>query len=270
MRLLHCVLTAALAVMLTGCYGRSDAEGPGTHDVPNANTGIASLVAMYRGQTATINEDITIAGRVTSSDRAGNFRYSFMVEQQGAAVEVLAHLTDLHNIYPVGSSVAIRLKGMAMGQRMGVVCLGMPAAEYDYYPVDYIWSRVELDSRIVRTHDPEPFGIPVCYVSMLGHGMCGRIVRVMSLRRVDDEPARDTSDVAGPPAWGGYTIFEDTSDEGGRRIAVYVSEYANFAGRQVPESVVSATGVLQYGRPTGAGEDMFILKPRDANDILPY
>ena len=270
MRLLRCVLTAALAVMLAGGCGRSGTEGQGTHDVPNANTGIAALVAMYRGQTVTISEDITIAGRVTSSDRAGNFRYSFMVEQDGAAVEVLAHLTDLHNIYPVGSSVAIRLKGMAMGQRMGVVCLGMPAAEYDYYPVDYVWSRVELDNRIVRTHDPEPFSIPVCYVPMLGRGMCGCTVRAMSLRRVDDGPSGDASGVVRPPVWGGYTIFEDTSDEGGGRIAVYVSEYANFAGRPVPESVISVTGVLQYGRPTGAGEDMFILKPRDAEDFLPY
>lgn len=270
MRILRAAVAAAAFVALCSCRGDFGVPAAGASDPENADITIGELKALYRGHTVTITEPLTIAGRVTSSDRAGNFRYSFMVEQDGAAVEVMARLTDLHNTYPTGSRVAVDLQGLAIGERMGVICVGMPAEEYDYYPVDYIWSRVELDRRISRTHDPEPFGIPGYYVSMLERGMCGRIVRVVSLQRaagVQDDEQSTTPSV--PPVWGGYTIFEDPSEEGGR-IAVYVSDYANFADRPVSESVTAVTGILQYGRPDGSAEDMFILKPRDEHDFLPY
>lgn len=260
MRLLRCVLTAALAVMLAGGCGRSGTEGQGTHDVPNANTGIAALVAMYRGQTVTISEDITIAGRVTSSDRAGNFRHSFTVEQDGSAVEIMVRLTDLHNIWPVGCRVAVHLQGLAMGESYGVKCIGRPPAAYGYLPVDYIGSRVEADRCISRTHDVEPFGIGAFTIESLHRGMCGRLVRVVSLRRIGDADER--------AVWGGYNIFEDTEEH--TRIAVYVRDYANFAAHEIPDSELAVTGILQYGRPDGACEDMFILKPRDEDDFLPY
>lgn len=256
MRLLRAITVAAL--LLTGCYDRFP-EPPATeYEAPNADITIAALTQMYRGSAVTITENLTIAGRVTSSDRAGNFYRSFTIEQDGAAVEIRAGQTDLHNFWPVGSGVAVRLQGLAMGESEGVKCLGLPAPEYSYLPVEYIPSRAELDARISRTHAPEPFGIPNFYVSMLDRRMCGRLVRVVSIARADD----DEGDV-----WEGFHRFADTGD--GAQIAVSVSSYADFARHPIADGgPVAITGILQYGRPDGAGGEMFILKPRDEEDFI--
>lgn len=266
MRLLRAIAIAAAVVSLpvgtAGCYDSFDRpaltdDDPGA--VPVANISIAQLIQLCRGETVAITEDLTIAGRVTSSDREGNFYRSFTVEQDGAAVEIMAALNDLHNIWPVGSSVAVRLQGLAMGENMGVKCIGVPAAGYEYLPVGYISSRVELDRIVFRTADPEPFGIPNMYATMLDRTMCGRLVRVVAVVRDDNPDAANE--------WEGIHLFAD--DEMGTTVAVSVSPYADFAHRTIPDAERYAiTGILQYGRPDGADHDMFVIKPRYESDIL--
>lgn len=278
MKLVRAAAAVAAAMMAAGCYDSfGGTAGTDFDDTEKAGITISSLTAMYRGSTVEITENLIISGRVTSSDRAGNFYRSMTVEQDGAAVEIMAGVTDLHNIWPVGSGVSVRLQGLALGENYGVKCIGMPPDEYSYLTVGYIPSRVELDSRITRTHGPEPFGIENFRAAMLDRTMCGRIVRVVSLAATD-EAAEDAADEAaeesvaagaGERTWGGYNVFEDRDD--GVRIAVYVSSYADFARQPVPQgAAVAVAGILQYGRPDGCDGDMFILKPRDEEDIMLY
>ena len=258
---------AAVGVVLAshGCREGFDPAAAGDAEPWQANIAIAELVDMYRGRPTVIGENLVICGRVTSSDRAGNFYRSLMVEQDGAAVEIRAALTDMYNIWPPGCRVAVRLQGLAMGEEEGVKCIGLPAARYSYNIVDYIPSRVELDRIIARSQAPEAFGIPNFYVSMLDRSMCGRLVRVVALIPSDYGPQTDGTD-GGVRQWGGVNYFED--DETGERIAVRVSDYADFARRRVPSCQIAMAGILQFGRPEGADEDMFILKPRDESDAL--
>ena len=253
-------LVAAVVTAVAACGGCGRFDAP-ADDLPAAECGnisIADLVAMYRGGAIEITENLIITGRVTSSDRAGNFYRSLMVEQDGAAVELRVALTEMHNIWPVGSGVAVRLQGLAMGGSMGVRCIGLPAEGYSYNTVDYIPSRVEADRIISRLHGPEPFGVRSLCADMLDVSMCGCLVRVTELTRAGDGSES--------PQWGGANIFVD--EVSGARIAVSVSDYADFANHQVPAGRVVVTGILQFGRPDGADEDMFILKPRYEEDIL--
>lgn len=268
MRLLQAAIAVAAALAAAGCYDSFGPLTPGHAPTVEANIAIGDLTAMYRGSTAVIGENLTIAGRVTSSDRAGNFLYSFVIEQDGAAVEIMARQTDLHNICPVGSSVAVRLQGLAMGERLGVKCIGTPPEEYDYYPVGYIMSREEFDRCVVLTGGPQPFAIPDTDIAALDRRMCGRIVRVTGLTRVAGVVGVVADDGTEKSVWSGYNIFADADAQ--NRIAVYVSSYADFAAHRPPSGRVAVAGILQYGRPEGAKEDMFILKPRDEADISAY
>ena len=63
-------------------------------------------------------------------------------------------------------------------------------------------------------------------------------------------------------AFRGYRRFEDAD---GNAIYTYVSDYADFAGEEIPESELSVCGILQYGNVTGKG-DRYIIKPRSADD----
>jgi hypothetical protein len=61
--------------------------------------------------------------------------------------------------------------------------------------------------------------------------------------------------------WNGYQIF---TDDNGQNIAVYTSEYADYAQKPLPSTSVSITGILQYGKVEG--EEYYIIKMRDEKD----
>ncbi|MCH5334557.1 MAG: hypothetical protein J1D86_01960 [Alistipes sp.] len=251
-------IVAIISAMLfaSGCYDSFDNPPVRDTDPENANITIAELNSLYRDGTVVITQELTIAGTVTSSDKAGNFRYSFTIEQDGAAVEILARQSDLHNIYPKGCRTAVRLRGLALGQTDGVKQIGMPPADYGYYPVDYIPSRQQLDLHISRSEGPGEPGPHACRPEELREDMCGRLVRITGLLHSPEEEAESIA---------GYTVF---NHDDGMRIAVYVRPYADFAEMPVPEGSTAVTGILLHGRV--AGEDMFIIKPRDERDFMSY
>ena len=91
-----------------------------------------------------IVQDIVVAGRVTTSDEAGNFFRSVVLQEDGTGVELMAGLDDLFRVYPPGCRIAVRLQGLAMCRRFGVVQIGtMPAA--GDYAVEAIGVRALLD-----------------------------------------------------------------------------------------------------------------------------
>lgn len=265
---------AAVAVAAAaGCYDSSEPPQKSITGTQRANISIAGLVSLYRGGTVTITENMIIEGRVTTSDRAGNFYRSFFVEQDSCAVEILAGLTDLHNVWPAGSRVSVRLQGLAMSESEGVKQIGLPAAEYQYGTLTAIPSREELDARIVRTDTPQPFGIANCYASMLRMEMCGRLMRVVSLVRTPEQASPDlvNRNATDPDddTWGGYHIFFDNEDS--TPVAVRVSDHADFASHPVllpDDKTFAVAGIVMYGRPEGADSEMFIIKPRNEEDVL--
>ncbi len=192
---------------------------------------------------------MVINGRVTSSDSAGNFRYSFMIEDSTGAVEIMARISDLHNTYPIGALLSVSLNGLAMGESLSVKQIGMPPAPYSYYPTEYITSLVELDSRIKRAYDGVKVNPMQCKLSALDRSLCGRLISVDNLRLAASSDGY----------WGGYDQFADSD---GNMIEVYVREFATFAGRAIPTEDLSITGILQYGKGA-TNDETFILKISD-------
>lgn len=247
-------ILTAVTILLAGCYDRFDTPPANNSPIDPATITIGDLNALYRNESITIESDMVIVGRVTSSDQAGNFHYSFMVEDSTGAVEVMAKVSDLHNTYPVGSLLSISLNGLALGESNSVKQIGMPPAAYSYYPTEYIPSMVELNKRIKRSFDGTQISPITYHIPSLDHSLCGRLVRINDLR------IHSESDMT----WGSDDIFIDSDDN---RIAVYVREYADFAGKPIPTTRVSITGILQYGRTT-TNEDLFIIKICDENDCV--
>ena len=217
---------------------------------------ISDVHKRYYGRTIIVDSDITIGGYVTSSDKAGNFYRTFTIGDAGGGAEIMAGLDDLHNIYPEGCFVCIRLRGCAVGESMGVMRIGLPAESYDWYDVDYFYSRVNLDKYIARGDVASKLPVRTVTIDELSVEMCGLPVCIENLVCADEEV--DT-------VWDGYKAFEDSD---GRRIYTYTGRYADFADRTVPSSAVAITGILQYGRINR--EDSFILKMRDHEDCFVY
>ena len=131
MRWLGIVAAAAVAA---GCYDSRFGQ-PGAEQVPWTPTEhIAALRERYAGETFEVTGDIVVEGVVTSDDTRGNFYRSLCIEEQGAAIEIMTGTDHLHNDYPRGCRIVLRLRQLAVGESRGVLQAGrMPAP--GYWPV---------------------------------------------------------------------------------------------------------------------------------------
>lgn len=81
------VVIALLALCGLSCGCRDRFDVPDTPaDVPAANITIASLHAFLHAETVVVREELTVGGTVVSSDEAGNF-YRTLVLDDGARAE---------------------------------------------------------------------------------------------------------------------------------------------------------------------------------------
>ena len=251
MRLSALVCLAALT--LAGCYD-SSFDGPRRDAEPQpATTDIGTLCALFAGTTTPVTGDISVAGRITANDHGGNFYRTLCIEHEGAGMELRAAVEQLGNDFPVGCSVTLRLKGLALGRYYGVLQAGTMPAAGSGYATDCIPSKAALDLALVRNGTQlDPIEPPIVRLAELTPARCGTLVRVEGLRYAPEEVA--------PATWSGYTRF---ADDAGAELYVYVSPYADFADEEVPVDRRSLTGILQYD---DRGKGRFLLKPRNEND----
>ena len=128
----RCAIAAAM-LLAAGCYDAPYEEPDEGAQPPRHTETIATLRKRYPGKTLLLEGDIIVEGIVTSSDEGRNFYRSFCIEEEGAGIEIMAGIDQLHNDYPVGCRVSLSLKGMALGESRGVLQIGrMPAPESGY------------------------------------------------------------------------------------------------------------------------------------------
>lgn len=248
---------AALTALLpTGCYDSSFGEPAAGGPERTVNETIAGLRARFAGSPFRVTADLTVAGTVTTSDRAENFYRTLCIEDAGASLEVMAGIDHLHNDFPIGCRVTLRLTGLTVAESRGVLQVGRPPAPGSGYATDYIGSQPALAAALVRSGEtlrvPEPMRLTV---AGLEPALCGRLVRIDGLRYTPE----DLTD----PTWAGYKRFTDAD---GRVVWTFVRTYARFAGEETPSGTVSLTGILQYDE---AGDGRYLIKLRDENDCLP-
>lgn len=241
-------ICALLCVASVGCHNFD--EPAREESLPEApNIAISDLHEMICARTVIIDQDIVIGGYVTSSDEASNFYRTLTIEDSSGGAEIMVGLYDIHNIYPKDYYLTISLKGCAVGEHFGIMQVGLPAAEYSYYSTDYFSSRVVVDKHIKRYDKRSSISPMPLSVGELKMSDCGRLVNISNLAAESDG------------VWSGYTIF---SDKSGGKVAIYTSEYADYAQNPLPAGRVSVTGVLQYGKVDG--QECFIIKMRDEED----
>ena len=261
-RIVKYILNLCAAVLLCGCYNYTGLPERESSELA-ANMTLAELRGRWRGETFDVVEPIVVGGVVTSSDAAGNFYQTFTIEDATGAAEIMAGVRDLHNTYPVGCRICIRLEDCAVGIERGVMQIGLKPASYSHYAVDYFYSKVLLDSRIERSGEMESVMPKVVDFGDLSAEMCGRVVQLKGLRLISDGGDGEDEGLLLPMIWAGYRLFEDSV---GNRLYIYTSDYANYATEQVPADVCDITGILQYGPVTGAEDEWFILKMRSRDD----
>lgn len=245
------VVIAIITLITAACnnYDAPNIDG----DIAERTTPIASLRQQIGSTSGTVIEkELIVQGRVTSSDRDGNFYNTIVIEDESGAMELLLRQHDLYTLYPEGTLLSLHLKGCATGYNYGILRAGGKTQPYDYYDVTYLSSREEIDRVVERSTDVAPITPRSTTISKLRLEECGELIRLdnIVLRHTTsiDTLQGMTLDNA---TWQGYALF---FDEYGDSIAVYTSDQARFANSSIPTTPISITGILQHCRYNGGNE----------------
>lgn len=246
-------LAFSLICCSVGCYDNAGTP-VSSNDVPPATTTLGELRRLYAGKTFEVEGDVVLRGYVTSDDRAGNFYRTLTIAADGTSAELMAGIDGLHNIYPEGCELTVKLKGLAVGESYGVLQIGRMPAAGSGYATDYIGSRAALDRHLFRGDTHLPIRPYVCSIPELTTAMAGSLIRIDGLRYAPNEIEEGI--------WSGYKRFTDPD---GNSIRTYTRPYAVFANHEIPACEVLLAGILQY--TSGAdGEPDYLLKLRDETD----
>ncbi len=245
-----------------GCYDSFRGEGvskTGVGEIPVANISISEVAAFVQNERMVVYDDFVVAGRVTSSDREGNFYRSFYIESGGAALEVLEGVLDSYVNHPVGEVVVVKLRGLALACKRGVLQVGLEAEADGDHLLDYLEAQPLIDRYIFcsgKMEEVKPLSVSY---EELADDMCGRLITIDSLtfRPVDGS------------FWTGYQQFVDNSDNS---VWCYTSDYASFANLLIPPEPISITGIVQKSKVylSPAYGEQFIIQMRSLDDCSVY
>lgn len=246
----------ATTLLLMSCYDSSFSNDGDSGSTPPVTTSIRELCDAYAGTTFLVTGNLVVTGRITANDQGGNFYRTLCIEDNGAGMTLAVDVDQLHNDFPIGCSITLRLKGLALGSSFSVLQAGTMPAAGSGYATDYIPSKAALDAVLTRNStSTEPPTPTLSTISELTLERCGTLVRIEGIRYSPEDLS--------PGKWAGYKRFTDDSN---KIIYAYVREYADFADDAVPLGRCSLTGILQYDT---TGDGRFLIKLRDENDCAP-
>lgn len=235
-----------LTLVLAACdYNTFDDPQPTAPADLTPNTTIRELINKYRSGGLTITEDIIIAGKVISSDKAGNIYKTLIIQDETGGIKVKSGLTGLYNFYKLGQTVYVKCKGLQLGAYGQSVEIGAIPAEGSKYETDYI-----------------PAGLFPSYVlgGKEGELVTPRIINLSSIpgRTVADNTLVKMEKVQFKESELGFTWSLDESagtnrtliDENGKEITVRTSGYSNFALNLLPEGSGPFTAILTFFNST--------------------
>ena len=256
---MKCVILGIIAysLLLVGCYDRNS-DGNISPLTEQANIKIGTITDMASATTAhTITSDMVCVGRISTSDKEGNFYRSIFIEDETGGLEVLLGIYDIVSQYPVGLEVALRLRDCAIMKVGGVTQVGLPPRSFDSSPRDFE-AQVIIDKHLTRGISIAPIEPLECNISSLSTSLCGRLIRIENLQYIA-EATNDTE-----PTMVGYTRFEDSE---GCAIYCNISKYADFADTTPPTELVSIQGIL-FHEDIGSNRGLqFVIKPSLKDDI---
>lgn len=266
--------TVVLATAFAGCQDDFDAP---SMVVPEAsvkpNTSIITLKTDYWddeanyidtvGVTAT-GEHVIIAGRVISSDQAGNIYKSLVIQDATGALAISIDRSSLYNEYRVGQEVVIDVTDMYLGKYSSLQQLGYPD-----YSGGYGWQATFMPFELFKSHSqlnglPEPARIDtvtttIAALSTTAEGlrsMQSQLVRFNNVHFAEGGKAQFCSAHK-------VNTNRDLVDENGNTIIVRTSGYATFWSQTLPEGAGDVVGILSYNGSGSSAKWQLLLRSTD-------
>jgi hypothetical protein len=249
-----------MLLMLSACVNDGDFDAAKANCSSNveANATFSQVKNLYQGELLQIQEDWVIEGYVVSSDRAGNF-FSVLYFQdnptnptEGFQIEI--DVRDNHLLFPVGSKILVKLKGLYLGQSKDVFSIGGTFAGFGTTSVGRL-PALKVPEHIFISCD-EPIEILPLAVSIpeLNVSMTNTLVRFQNMEIAEQEL---DSTFAAEREETERTLLDCSDNE----LTLLNSGFSDFQQELLPQGNGSLTGVLLREN------DDYFLAIRDLNDI---
>ena len=223
-----------------------------------ANVSFSEVKSLYQGELLQIQEDWVIEGYVVSSDRAGNF-FSVLHFQdhpihptQGFQIEI--DLRENHLLFPVGSKILIKLKGLYLGQSKDVLKLGGTFAAFGTTSVGRL-PALKVPEHVFVSCDEVVEIVPQeVAIATLETTMTNTLVKFQELEIIEEE---------------GDSLFAKEFEETERtlidcldnELSLLNSGFSDFRSEPLPQGNGPIIGVLLRENAN------YFLAIRDLNDI---
>lgn len=217
---------------------------------------IAQLKQLYQGGATEIKTDVVVEAVMASDDSEGNLYKTCYIQDATGGMELKLAMGNMSALYPQGSKVFLKAKGMTLGRYAGQINLGYRSKEPRYETSFLPEKIVPSVLRFATKGQLEPKELTIEEVSPSYAGM---LVRLTGVQFIESELTQTYAD----PEYKNTNrnINRTLVDKSGKTIVVRTSSYARFAGRRLPQGSGNFVGILNYFNST---PQLLLLKESDA------
>ncbi len=226
---------------LVACVDQ-DFDEPPVRQLPSlsANATIQQVKDLHTlgGTAAEITEDWIIAGTVVADDESGNFYQQIIIEDETGGVAVRMRSTGLYTLYPVGTEVFVKMKGLFIGDFANFYQI---SGDADGNTID---SALIPEFVVAGEADKTVTPTATTLDDILGNQSTfdDLLSRLIILEDVQFAGV-DLGDTYATPG-GGSGSNRTIEDCFGNTIVIRNSDFADFAGDPIPEGNGTMTAVL--------------------------
>ena len=202
---------------------------------------LARLKSFYVDGGVTLTTDAVVRGVVTANDVADNFYKKIVIQDSTGAVAIALGQYDLHNYYPLGAAVSVRIRGLRLGMVDNMLHLGLGSESDEVAEIATVALMNKYLFDVKKGAELQPV---VRKISELTTMDIGRLVKVEGLVADLSVWRRWAQSEKYSPSGYARAIDMAAMDSEWRTIYIYTSGYAQFADQLVPELTFSVTGIV--------------------------
>lgn len=204
----------------------------------------------------------TIVGVIVANDRTDNFYKSIVVQDSSGGITIRLDGIKLTANYPEGMQIAIRLKGLWLGDYGKLIQLGAGVDLSDpAYPSLFPIPQTLFDQYLVKgplVSEPEA---PLVKITDLGNNYQSRLVQLNQVSFVGADTAKTYADAKNKES-----LNRSIQDCNGNNILLRTSGYASFASLLTPVGMGTIKGIYSV---FGTTKQLVIRDTADVRMRLP-
>lgn len=197
------------------------------------------LKSLCRTQTAYIDEDISISGRVTANDWLGEYYKSIVIEDESGGIEIAIDGFNLYEQIPIDSRATVLCCGLALGRSGGKIELG--AAPTGEYSVDGI-AKSAISRYIIINPVPQERKYSEITISEISAAHISKSVKIKGLQIESPQCQTWCESINGESV----NTEHIATDSEGNRLKIRLRGSCHYANTPLVKGRFTVCGIIDY------------------------